>query len=123
MFTLTSSHRYFLYDQPTDMRKSFDGLAIYVQTFLNKNPLTDGLFIFRNKNADKVKLLYWHRNGLMIVYKRVEKGRFQWPVTDNNPLSLTRQDLELLLDGVDPSTIQRLPALTPGCKSSVFKVR
>ncbi len=101
----------FLAIEPLDMRKSFDGLAIYVQTFLKKNPLTDGLFIFRNKNADKVKLLYWHHNGLVIVYKRVEKGRFQWPVTDNNPLSLTRQDLELLLDGVDPSTVQRLPAL------------
>ena len=54
------------------MRRSFDGLSVYIQSYLKMNPLKDGLFIFRNKTGDKVKMMYWHRNGLVIVYKRLE---------------------------------------------------
>lgn len=96
---------------PVDMRKSFDGLSIHVQSFLQRNPLKDGLFVFRNKSGDKIKLMYWHRNGLVIVYKRLEQGRFKWPKPDDKIMSLTRQDLELLLDGIDLSRLKRLPAL------------
>ena len=101
----------FLAVKPLDMRKSFDGLAVYVQSYLTKNPLKDGLFIFRNKQGDKVKLLYWQRNGLVIVYKRLEQGRFKWPKPQQKLLTLTRQELELLLDGVDLSKLKRLPHL------------
>lgn len=96
---------------PVDMRKSFDGLSIYVQSFLQRNPLKDGLFVFRNKSGDKIKLMYWHRNGLVVVYKRLEQGRFKWPKPDDNIMSLSRQELELLLDGIDLSKLKRLPAL------------
>lgn len=101
----------FLAVKPIDMRKSFDGLSVYVQSFLQMNPLSDGVFIFRNKSGDKVKLMYWQRNGLVIVYKRLEQGRYQWPKTPDETLSLTRQELELLLDGIDLSKLKRFPAL------------
>ena len=101
----------FLALKPIDMRKSFDGLSVYVQSYLNMNPLSDGVFIFRNKSGDKVKLMYWQRNGLVIVYKRLEQGRFKWPKAHHETLSLTRQELELLLDGVDLSKLKRLPEL------------
>ena len=101
----------FLAVKPLDMRKSFDGLAVYVQSYLAKNPLKDGLFIFRNKKGDKVKLLYWQRHGLVIVYKRLEQGRFKWPQSDEKLMSLCRQELELLLDGVDLTQLKRLPEL------------
>ena len=97
--------------KPIDMRKSFDGLTVYISTFLKRNPLKEGLFIFRNKSGDKVKLLYWQRNGLVIIYKRLEQGRFKWPQHQGEAMSLNRQELELLLDGVDLSKIQRLPSL------------
>lgn len=97
--------------QPVDMRKSFDGLSVYITTFLQQNPLTDGLFLFRNKSGDKVKLMYWHRNGLVIIYKRLERGRFKWPKANEGSLTLSRQELELLLDGVDISKLKRLPDL------------
>lgn len=101
--------------KPVDMRKSFDGLSVYIATFIQQNPLTDGLFIFRNKSGDKVKLMYWHRNGLVITYKRLEQGRFKWPKVTEESLSLTRQELELLLDGVDLSKLKRLPDLHFKC--------
>lgn len=101
----------FLAVKPLDMRKSFDGLAMYIQSFLKMNPLKDGLFIFRNKSGDKVKLIYWHRNGLVIVYKRLEQGRFTWPRVSDETVSLTRQELELLLDGIDLSKLKRFPDL------------
>ena len=59
------------------MRKSFDGLAIHVQSHLNMNPVKDGLFIFRNKAGDKVKLMWWQRNGLVITYKRLPDLHFE----------------------------------------------
>ena len=102
----------FLAVTPLDMRKSFDGLSVYVQTFLKMNPLSDGVFVFRNKVGDKVKLMYWHRNGLVIVYKRLEQGRFKWPKITDDALSLSRQELELLLDGIDLSKLKRFPELT-----------
>lgn len=101
----------FLAVKPLDMRKSFDGLSVYTQSFLKRNPLKDGLFVFRNKSGDKVKLLYWHQNGLVIVYKRLEQGRFKWPRISNEVLALSRQELELLLDGIDISRLKRLPHL------------
>lgn len=97
--------------KPIDVRKSFDGLSIYVQSFLKMNPLSDGVFIFRNKCGDKIKLMYWQRNGLVIICKRLEQGRFKWPKACDETLSLTRQELELLLDGIDLSKLKRLPEL------------
>ena len=111
MLTVPVDLPVFLALKPIDMRKSFDGLSVYVQSFLHMNPLSDGVFIFRNKSGDKVKLMYWQRNGLVINYKRLEQGRFKWPKACDDTLSLTRQELELLLDGIDLSKLKRLPEL------------
>ncbi|WP_075185098.1 IS66 family insertion sequence element accessory protein TnpB [Teredinibacter haidensis] len=78
--------------KPIDMRKSFDGSSVYATSFLQRNPLNDGLFIFRNNSGDKIKLMYWHRNGLVIVHKRLERGRFKWPKHDEDAMFLTRQE-------------------------------
>lgn len=111
MLSVPSDLPVYLAVKPLDMRRSFDGLSVYIQSYLKMNPLKDGLFIFRNKKGDKTKLLYWHRNGLVIVYKRLEQGRFKWPKSDQESMSLTRQELELLLDGIDLSKLKRLPQL------------
>lgn len=111
MLSVPSDLPVFLAVEPVDMRRSFDGLAIHIQSYLNMNPLKDGLFIFRNKAGDKVKLMWWQKNGLVITYKRLEQGRFKWPKPSDKLMSLSRQELELLLDGIDLSKLKRLPEL------------
>jgi transposase len=65
--------------QPVDMRKSFDGLAGHVRAFLGHDPLSGSMFVFRNKAAHRVKILWWDKDGLAIYYKRLEKGTFLFP--------------------------------------------
>jgi len=100
--------------QPTDMRRSFDGLSGMVRQVMAQDPLSGALFLFRNRGRDRLKILYWDRDGLAIWYKRLEKGSFQFP-TDLKPASdvtscqITSEELSLLLDGIDLSSVQRRP--------------
>ena len=66
---------------PVDMRRSFDGLAEHVRAFLGHDPLSGSMFVFRNRSAQRVKILWWDHSGggLAIYYKRLEKGTFQFP--------------------------------------------
>jgi transposase len=66
---------------PVDMRKSFDGLAEVVRAFLGHDPLSGSMFVFRNRSAERVKILWWDQGGLAIYYKRLEKGTFQFPAS------------------------------------------
>ena len=93
---------------PTDMRKSFDGLMRMVEEHIQKNVLDGGLFAFINKRQDRIKLIYWDRDGLAIWYKRLEKGTFQkLPSKNGHHIRLTATDLALLLDGIDLSRVVR----------------
>lgn len=92
----------YLYAEPVDMRKSIDGLSILVEQEMELKPNMAALFVFCNRGRDKVKILYWERNGFVVWYKRLERERFKWPkVVDNDALSLTGQELNWLLDGFD----------------------
>lgn len=71
MFTLSSQHRFLLYSQPVDMRKSFDGLSGLIENKLSANPRSGDVFIFLNKGRDKIKLLHWEGSGYTLYYKRV----------------------------------------------------
>jgi transposase len=64
---------------PVDMRRSFDGLAEHVRAFLGHDPLSGSMFVFRNRSSQRVKILWWDKDGLAIYYKRLEKGTFQFP--------------------------------------------
>ena len=100
--------------QPTDMRKSFDGLSGMVREVLQQDPLSGSLFLFRNRGRDRLKILYWDRDGLAIWYKRLERGSFQFP-TDLKPASdatscqISSEELSWLLDGIDLGSVQRRP--------------
>lgn len=87
--------------QGVDFRKSINGLSILVADIFNRNPISDCLFVFRNKNGDKIKILYWDRNGYALWYKRLEKGRFKLPSLKNGYIELSMQQLGWLLDGLD----------------------
>ena len=67
---------------PVDMRRSFDGLAEHVRAFLGHDPLSGSMFVFRNRSAQRLKILWWDQEGLAIYYKRLEKGTFQFPAGD-----------------------------------------
>ena len=77
MIMLPSAVRIFLCTRPTDLRKSFDGLTGFVQECFGQDPLTGHLFLFLNRRRDRIKILYFDRDGLAIWYKRLEAGSFQ----------------------------------------------
>src|SRR6185369_18008508 len=79
MITLPSAVRIFLCTRPTDLRKSFDGLTGLVQECFAQDLLTGHLFLFLNRRRDRIKILYFDRDGLAIWYKRLEVGSFQNP--------------------------------------------
>jgi transposase len=96
---------------PVDMRKSFDGLSAVIMEALECNPLSGDLFLFRGKRADRIKAVYWDRNGLAIWSKRLERGKFKWPLRGERSFEITSQELSLLLDGIDFTRLKRLPSV------------
>lgn len=91
----------------TDMRKSIDGLAAIAQECFKLDPFSSSLFVFCNKNCNKLKILQWENNGFWLHYRRLEKGVFQWPKESNDsPLLLSRRELQWLLDGLSISQKQ-----------------
>ena len=90
----------FVYRHPVDMRKQIQGLSHLVTEHLGRDPGDECLYVFANKGRDKIKLLIWHRNGFWLLYKRLEKQRFQWPDWFNDDaLCLTHEQLDQLIDG------------------------
>ncbi|RST47110.1 IS66 family insertion sequence element accessory protein TnpB [Variovorax sp. MHTC-1] len=85
----------------TDMRKGFDGLAGMVQTALAANPFCGHVFVFRGRRGDILKVLWFDGQGLMLLSKRLERGRFVWPQATSGSVSLTPAQLSMLLEGID----------------------
>ena len=79
MLSLPPTVRIWLAARPADLRKSFDGLAALVRDGLRGDPLSGDIFVFRNKSADRIKLLLWEEDGYAIWYKRLEKGSYRFP--------------------------------------------
>lgn len=109
MFLLPSQFKFYLYNQPTDMRKSFDGLYGIIKASLKVNPLSGDIYVFMNKRRNHIKLLYWDGDGFWIFYKRLEKGTFQKPVriSENGTVHLLYNELVMLLDGIDINSVRR----------------
>jgi transposase len=101
MIALSAGVRIHLVMGATDMRKGFDGLAALVQQVLHKDPFGGHLFVFRGKRADRVKILVWDGTGLVLYAKRLERGRFVWPLTREGVVELTAAQLSMLLEGID----------------------
>ena len=92
-----------LYQGTIDMRKQIDGLGILVSSNMNKNPGNGEIFLFFGKRSDKIKILYWDKNGFCLWYKRLEKGSFKIP---NNIEKINYEQLRWLLDGLDINNLQ-----------------
>jgi transposase len=117
MLSLSELVRVYVCLTPTDMRKSFDSLAAIVREGLGYDPLSGHLFVFRSRRGDRVKLLWWDRDGLTLYYRRLEKGTFRFPTT-NDPQSrsieVSSQELSLMLWGIDPASVKRQQRYTLG---------
>jgi transposase len=117
MITVPSSTRIFLCVTPVDMRKSFDSLAGLVRDHLGENPLSGHLFVFRNRNEDTIKLLYWDRDGFAIWYKRLQRGTFALPSGTTAGLEIDVAAFAMLLNGIDMRQIQKQKRYTVGTVS------
>lgn len=95
-----SSGKIFFYTAPMDMRRSIDGLSAVVSDRLSLEPYDGRLYVFCNRVRDKLKILYWDRNGFCLWYKRLEKERFQVCLTGETVM-LDNQQLRWILDGLD----------------------
>ncbi|MCC5878229.1 MAG: IS66 family insertion sequence element accessory protein TnpB [Candidatus Sumerlaeia bacterium] len=103
LFGLEESTKIFLYAQPTDMRKGFDGLYGLVLNEMELDPLQGYLFVFINTRRTQMKVLHWNNDGLALFHKRLERGTFKRPTARLQvPNSeLTKEELYMILRGID----------------------
>ena len=101
MFGPPPGTRVYLACGVTDMRRGFDGLAAQVQTVLAQDLYSGAVFCFRGRSGDLLKLLVWDGQGLVLIAKRLEKGRFVWPQATSGTVHLTPAQLSMLLEGID----------------------
>jgi transposase len=123
MLSFSRTTRVFLATQSTDMRKGFDGLFALVENVIQEDPFSGHLFVFRNARRDRLKLLWWDRDGLAIFYKRLEKGSYQFPTDaparaskgsrshhgNTQRCEIRADELALLLEGIDLNSVKRRP--------------
>ena len=84
----------------TDMRKQINGLAAIVEGSFKLDPFDGALFVFCNRNRDRIKILEWDGDGFWLYFKRLEKGRFRWPALgEESTMTLTGEELSILLGG------------------------
>jgi transposase len=108
MFGLSAAVRVYVATAPADMRKSFDGLFA-LASGLDLDPLSGHLFVFINKRCDRIKILYWDRDGLAVWAKRLEKGTFRIPDARADRVEMSAADLAALLAGIDLNSARRRP--------------
>lgn len=101
----------FIASQPTDFRMSIDGLSNFVQREVSTHLHDGSIYVFYNKNMDKIKCLFWDRNGFVLYYKRLDKCRFKVKKMLKAVEKITANELEILLSGFDPQDIERMPRL------------
>jgi len=105
MFFPESQVKIWLCPKPTDMRKSFDGLAALAKGHMGEDPLSGHLFVFINKRKTYVKILYFDRSGYCLWMKRLEQGRFTYNNNNEGKLALNWTQLKLILEGIDLKNI------------------
>lgn len=109
MLSLSPAVQVFMAVDPVDLRKGFDGLRAAVETVFERDVFDGHLFLFLNRRRDRVKILWWDRDGLAIFYKRLERGSYEVPGHDAGvrQLQLDATQLSLLLSGVQLDSVKR----------------
>lgn len=113
MLSFGATQRIFLAIEPVDMRKQFNGLWALAAEKLKEDPFSGSLFVFTNKDRNRLKILFWDGSGVWVLAKRLEKGRFSWPQgSGTTRLQLEPTALSMLLNGID---------LKDGCKKAWYE--
>lgn len=101
----------------TDLRKGIDGLVLQVQNSFALDPFSNTLFLFCGKRNDRIKALYWEGDGFVLLYKRLERGRFQWPRSQEQARKITQQQYRWLMEGLEieqPKALKQYDRFTYG---------
>lgn len=109
MFALTSQYCYYLYRQPTDMRKSFNGLGGLIHTQFRRSPSTGEVFLFVNKSRNMIKLLRWEDSGFVLYCKRLERGTLELPAFDQHATScvMSWAQLVMMVEGISMKRVHQ----------------
>jgi transposase len=109
MFNVNKAYRYYMYGRRADMRKGFNGLCGLVRNEFLQNPLSGDIFIFINRQRNRIKLLHWQGDGFAIYYKRLEKGTYEMPEINSTTASieLDAQQLLLILEGISLLSVKK----------------
>ena len=116
MLTLPPTVRVFLATAPVDGRRGIDALAGLVREHFGDDPLSGHLFVFRNRDGDRARILYWDRSGFWLLQKRLERGVFRFPSGDGARVEVEAAELALVLEGIDLAGAKRRKRFTPGAK-------
>ncbi|QGG48327.1 IS66 family insertion sequence element accessory protein TnpB [Heliorestis convoluta] len=113
MISEAAIEKVYLASGATDLRKSIDGLAVIVKEVFELDPFSPCLFVFCNRQRDKLKILQWEVNGFWLYYRRLERGKFQWPTEGSSKTTkISRRELRWLLDGLALEQHQAHPVVT-----------
>jgi transposase len=114
LLSIAPTMRIFVSVQPTDMRKSFDGLVALTRSVIERDPLSGHLFVFFNRRQTMMKSVYWDRNGFCLIAKRLERSTFILPEADERGVvELEAAELALILEGIDLRNGRRRPRWSP----------
>jgi transposase len=101
MLNVSAATRVFVAVAPVDLRGSFNRLATIAQTVLQADPLSGHLFVFANRDRNRLKILFWDGSGLWVCAKRLERGRFSWPQGEGASVKLRGEELTALIAGLE----------------------
>lgn len=104
MLTLPSTVRIYVAAEAVDLRKGHDGLAAATRQIIRGDPLSGHLFVFMNRRRNRLKVLLWEPSGFLLLYKRLERGRFRLPLTPRlgqRHVEMEATDLALMMEGID----------------------
>ena len=121
MLMWSSSVKIYISTRPLDMRKSFDGLASATRSILASDPMSGHLFVFFNKRADLVKVLWWSHGGFSILAKRLERGRYRFLKAvepDSAQVEVSATELAMILDGIDLKATKRRKRWNPPARAT-----
>lgn len=105
MIAIPSGVRVLVATKPVDFRKGADGLAALAKEALKQDPFSGVVLVFRAKRADRIKVVAWDGNGLVMLWKRLDQGAFRWPPITDGVMRLSPAQLSALLEGLDWSRV------------------
>jgi transposase len=111
MLKLASETRVFVADRPVDFRKAINGLVAQVDAQFEQLPTSGSVYVFYNRLCDRVKCLFWDKNGFVLYQKRLERGRFKFGKSPDGAFSITQSQLDWLLAGLDFQLMHEFPEL------------